>query len=148
MSTLTRWRPFPEFAAFADIHDRLDRLFDQVADGERLPASAAIDVIREEDHLTVKADMPGLRPEDVKIRVENGVLTISGEHEETSETKEEKYMRRERRFGSFSRSLALPDGIDPEAIEATTKDGVVQVQVPLPSPEPKKVVEITPKAAS
>lgn len=144
MATLTHWRPFTDFA---DMHDRLDRLIGE-ASGTRAPALPAIDMIRGDDQIIIKADMPGLSPADIKIRAENGILTISGEHEEVSATKEDRYMRRERSYGSFSRSLTLPAGIDPDAIEATSKDGVMQVAIPLPKRQQKKSVEITPTPES
>jgi HSP20 family protein len=144
MVSLTRRQPFGDFA---DLHDRLDRLFDRMTDaGGFVPA---VDIVREKDCLKVKADVPGIKPEEVKIKAEDGVLTISGEHEERKEEKgeEERFIRRERSYGYFSRSMALPEGVDPETIEATTADGVLEVKVPLPGlEEKKKTVEITPKA--
>jgi HSP20 family protein len=144
-SALTRWRPFTEFA---DLHTRLDRLFeDVVANGERRDWTAAVDVIKRNGNLVIRADMPGLEPEDIKIQVEDDILTVSGEHEESTESKDEDFVRRERRYGSFSRSIALPTGADPDKIEAGCKDGVVEVTVPLPEQAKKKAVEIKPKPA-
>ena len=142
---ITRRRPF---ADFAELHTRLDRLFeDLVAEGERREWTPAVDVVREEAKIVVRADMPGIKPEEIKISVDDDILTISGEHEETKEEKDEQFVRRERRYGSFMRSIALPAGVDPEKIEATSKDGVLEVTVPTPVEAKKKTVEITPKAA-
>jgi HSP20 family protein len=142
---LTRWRPFPDFA---DLHTRLDRLFeDVVANGERRDWTAAVDVVKKNGDLVIRADMPGLKAEDIKINVEDDILTVSGEHEESEEEKNEDFVRRERRYGSFSRSIALPVGTDPDKIEAASKDGVLEVRVPLPDQANKKAVEIKPKAA-
>jgi HSP20 family protein len=107
-----------------------------------------VDVIRGEDRLTVRADVPGMTPDEVEIKVEDGVLTVSGEHSEGHEEEKERYVRREHRSGSFSRSMTLPDGVDPEQIETTCKDGVLEVQIPLPAAEEKakEPVKITPKA--
>lgn len=91
------------------------------------------------------ADFGELRPDDVKITVEDDVLTVSGEHTEETEEEGESYMRRERRRGSFSRSMSLPSGVKAEDIEATTEDGVLEVTIPLPEAEQSKPVEITPK---
>jgi HSP20 family protein len=79
---------------------------------------------------------------------EDDVLTVSGEHKEEKEEKEKDYVRRERRFGSFSRSMSLPPGVKAGDIEATTEDGVLEVTVPLPKSEEKETVEIKPKAKS
>jgi HSP20 family protein len=144
-NALTRWRPFTEFG---DLHTRLDRLFeDVVASGERRDWTAAVDVIKKDDKLVVRADMPGLKPEDIKIKVEDDILTVSGEHEESEEEKDENFVRRERRYGSFSRSMALPSGVDADKIDASFKDGVLEVTVPLPKQSEAKAVEIKPKPA-
>ena len=86
----------------------------------------------------------GIKPEEVKIEVEDDILTVSGQHEDTKEEKDKNFLRRERRYGSFSRAMALPAGVDPKQIKATTRDGVVEVTVPLPKQPEKRKVEITP----
>jgi len=78
----------------------------------------------------VRADLPGIPPGEVKLEVEDDILTISGEHTESKAEKDENYVRRERRYGSFSRSMTLPVGI--KQIKAKTHDGVVEVTIPLP----------------
>lgn len=143
MADITRWEPFAELS---DLRQRLDRLFGDLAPSGR-PRVPALDVIEKEGELTVRVDIPGFKAEETKIEVEDGVLTISGEHEETTEEKDESYVRRERRHGSFSRSLPLPSGVDAEQIKASTKDGVLEVSVPLPKREEKKAIEITPEAS-
>jgi HSP20 family protein len=140
---LTHWEPFAELG---DLRTRFDRAFDQLSRPDRA-WSPAIDVVRENGDLVLRADVPGIKPDEVKIEVEDGVLTLSGEHEETSESKDEEYVRRERSYGSFTRSLALPAGVDPTAIEARTKDGVVEVTIPLPTDADSKKVTITPTAS-
>ena len=143
MSTMTRWQPFGEFA---DLHERLDRLFERMTNGQGQPALPAVDVIRRDDAIVIRADMPRIKPDEVKIEVEDDVLTVSGEHKEEKEEKKEKFIRRERSYGLFSRSLPLPSGVDVEAIEATSSDGVLEVRVPLPKESRKKAVDIKPKA--
>lgn len=96
----------------------------------------------------MRANLPGIKPEEVKIEVEGDVLTISGEHSEEKEDKGDDYMRRERRFGSFSRSMALPAGVNAEEISATTEDGVLELSVPLPKSEERKAIEIKPRSKS
>jgi HSP20 family protein len=144
-TALSRRRPF---ADFADLHTRLDRLFeDVVAGGERREWTPAIDVIRKDANLVVRIDMPGLEPDDIKVRVEDDILTVSGEHEESKEEKDENFIRRERRYGSFMRSVALPAGVDSSKIKATTDNGVLEVTVPMPEQAKAKAVEIKATAA-
>jgi len=138
---LTRWEPFAELG---ELRGRLDRMFGEGPEGRWTPA---IDVVRDNGNIVVRADVPGITPEEVKIEVEDDILTVSGEHEETSEEKDKDYLRRERRYGSFSRSLALPAGVEIEEIKATTHDGVVEVTIPLPKEPEKKRIQIKPTAA-
>jgi HSP20 family protein len=107
----------------------------------------AIDVERNNGNLVVRTDVPGIKADEVKIEIEDDILTVSGEHEERSREKDKHFLRRERRYGSFSRSLALPVGVDAKKIKATTRDGVVEVTIPLPQEPEKKKVEIKPTAA-
>ena len=106
----------------------------------------AIDVVREEGNLIVRADCPGIKPEEVKIEVEDDILTISGQHEEHTEEQHKNYVRHERRCGSFSRSMALPTGVDAKKIGAETHDGVLEVTIPLPAQAKKETITITPTA--
>ncbi|MGZ5316763.1 MAG: Hsp20/alpha crystallin family protein [Solirubrobacterales bacterium] len=108
----------------------------------------AIDVERRDGSLAVLADVPGIRRDDVKIHVEDDVLTISGETEEHDEETGRTYLNRERRYGSFSRSMALPGGVDPSKIEAKIENGVVEVTIPLADEQSarKRAVTITPSA--
>ena len=141
--TLTRWDPFAELS---ELRTRFDRMFDQF-DGRERVWTPAIDVVRDNGNLVVRADLPGIKPEEVKIEVEDDILTVSGEHEERTEQKDKHYVRRERRYGSFSRSMALPPGVEASKIKATTHDGVVEVTIPLPKEAKKETVKITPTAA-
>ena len=142
--TLTRWYPFAELG---ELRSRFDRMFDEFADGRERAWTPAVDVVRENGNLIVRADIPGIKPEEVKIEVEDDILTVSGEHEESKEEKDQNYVRRERRYGSFSRSMALPPGVEAKNIKAKTHDGVVEVRIPLPKEAKKKTVTITPTAA-
>lgn len=144
-NTLTAWHPFSDLE---DLRRRFDRLFDGFDDGGRA-WSPSVDLIRGEEELTLKADIPGITPDEVEIEVADGVLTVSGEHTEEHEEKKERYVRRERRTGSFERSMALPEGVEPDQIEATCEDGVLQVKIPLPKPAAKGEAKVTikPKAA-
>ncbi len=136
---LTRWEPFAELG---ELRSRLDRMFGDLADGREGAWSPAVDIERDNGNLVVRADVPGLKPEEVKIEIENDILTVSGEHEETKEEKDKQFLRRERRYGSFSRSMALPPGVEAKKIKATTHSGIVEVTIPLPKEAKKEKIEI------
>jgi HSP20 family protein len=142
-ASLTRWDPFSELG---ELRMRFDRLFNDLTDAPQRAWTPAIDVERDNGNLVLRADVPGIRPDEVRIEVEDDVLTVSGGHEETTEQKDKHYVRRERRYGSFMRSMALPSGVDPKHIKARTHDGVVEVTIPLPKQANKEKVTITPSA--
>jgi HSP20 family protein len=98
----------------------------------------ALDIYETEDELVVKADLPGMRPEDVDVSVVGDVLTIKGETRDESEIKEENYVRRERRYGSFSRSVRLPTAVEAGEAEASYTDGMLILELP-------KAEEVKPK---
>ncbi|HEX6024021.1 MAG TPA: Hsp20/alpha crystallin family protein [Solirubrobacter sp.] len=140
-STLTRWDPFAELA---ELRTRFERLFEDF-DGRDRAWVPDVDVVRDNGHLVVRADVPGMKPEEISIEVNEGILTVSGKHEEAKEEKDKTYIRRERRYGAFTRSLPLPDGVDPKKIKAKTQDGVLEVTVPLPKEVAKQEpIKITP----
>jgi len=122
-------------------------MFDELIDGRQREWTPAIDVVRENGNIVVRADVPGIKPEEVKIEVEDDILTVSGTHEERKEEKDKHFLRRERRFGSFSRTMALPAGVEAKKIKAKTHDGIVEVTIPLPKEAKKEKIEITPTAA-
>jgi HSP20 family protein len=141
--TITRWEPFAELA---DMRSRFDRLFGDLADGRDREWMPAVDMIRDNGNLVVRAEVPGIKPEEIDIKVDAGMLTISGKHEEATEEKDKEFVRRERRYGAFSRTMALPEGVDPKKIKATTIDGVLEIKVPLPKETASEPVTITPTA--
>ena len=138
-NALTRWNPLTDLD---DLHARVDRMFDNLLDGREHLWVPAIDLVRENGSLKLRADVPGIRAEDVKIELLDDVLTISGEHEERKEEKGEHFMRRERHYGSFARSVVVPPGVDPDKIDAKVHDGVLEVEVPLPAESATKPVQI------
>jgi HSP20 family protein len=142
--TLTRWDPFTEFA---DLRTRFDRMLGELTPNREHGWMPAIDVMRDETSIVVHADIPGYKPEEVRIEVEDDVLTLSGEHEESKEQKEKDFVRRERHYGSFARSMALPPGVKATEIKARTHDGVLEVTIPLPTETKHEPVQITPSAA-
>jgi len=91
-----------------------------------------IDVTTRDGQLLVHADLPGLKQEDVKVSVQEGVLSIAGERSDKHEDNRDGVYRRERSYGSFSRQIALPEGIDPESIKASFENGVLEVTMPMP----------------
>jgi len=94
--------------------------------------SPQIDVSSRDGQLLVHADLPGLKQDDVKVTVQDGVLTLSGERNDTHEENRDGVYRRERSYGSFRRQIALPEGVDPESIQASFDNGVLEVTMPLP----------------
>jgi HSP20 family protein len=141
--TLTRWDPFGELA---ELRSRFDRMFDQF-DGRERVWTPPIDVVRDNGNLVIHAELPGIRPEEVNIEVEDDILTVSGEHEERKDKEDEHFVRRERHYGAFSRSVALPPGVEAKEITAKTQNGVVEVTIPLPKEAKKETVKITPVAS-
>ena len=125
MSLLVRPEPFST---------EFNRLFNSLWEG---PTGSqrwvpAMDLVETEDHYVLKADLPGLKQDDVAIEFNDSTLTISGSRNAEYDRKEKGYFRIERSFGTFSRSLTLPDGIDPDKIEAAFHDGVLDVTIPKP----------------
>lgn len=145
--TLTRWRPFSDLwqplPDLAELRERIDQAFEG-GEGERTWAPR-IDVVEGENEIALRADLPGLTADDVTIEIEEGVLTVSGSRTEEKEEKEERFVRRERRTGSFSRSMRLPKGVEPDDIKATCENGVLEVTIPVPEQKPAAArVEIKP----
>jgi len=102
--------------------------------------SPVVDLIDKKNHFLLRADLPGLKKEDVKISIsEDNVMTISGETKRSEEESKEDYYRRERVYGAFSRSLQLPSNVITEKVEATLNDGILEVK--LPRKEERKVTE-------
>ena len=123
------------------IHSEMNRLFSTffdtpttrgVGSGAIRRWIPAMDLIEAGEHFVVKADLPGMTEDDVKIEIEDDVLKISGERKTELENKHEGFYRLERTSGSFSRALTLPEGIDPAAVTATFANGVLDVRFPKP----------------
>jgi HSP20 family protein len=142
MAMLTRWDPFAEISR---LQDQLFRPL--LGDGTRLTSFApAVDIYEDDNAIHLKAELPGMRPEDIKINVENNVLTVSGERKLEHEDKREGYHRIERSYGTFTRSFVLPESVDPEKVEAEVTEGVLTLKIPKkPQVEPKRI-EVKSKA--
>jgi len=136
MALLVKPEPFSR-----DIDRVFDAFFGQTERGRRwVPA---IDLVEADDHFLLKADLPGLSEGDVNIEVQDGTLTVSGERKAEHEQREKGWYRIERSFGSFSRSLTLPDGVDADRIEASFNHGVLEVRIPKPEERKPRRIEIS-----
>ena len=102
----------------------------------------AMDLVETADDFVLRADLPGMSQDDVKIELEDNVLTVSGERKAEHEEKGEGYHRVERAFGSFSRSLTLPKGVDADAVKASFDNGVLEIHVPKPEERKPRRIEI------
>jgi HSP20 family protein len=102
-----------------------------------------LETFRRGDNLVVRADLPGLRKEDVEVEIDDGVLMISGERSEEQVENRDDFYRSERRYGRFHRALALPEGITGETCEATFRDGVLEVTLPMPKQEERQARKIS-----
>ena len=144
--TIVRWEPLREFST---LQNEMNRLFNSVFDtptagngGTLRRWMPAMDLVESGDHFVLRADLPGLSEEDVKIELEDTTLTISGERAAEHESKDEGYYRLERAFGAFSRTLQLPKGIDPEAVSAAFDRGVLEVRIPKPEERKPRRISI------
>jgi len=141
---LVRWEPVRELTS---LQSEMNRLFNSFFDAPTSPGNGgarrwvpAMDLVEADDHFVLKADLPGLAEGDVAIEVEGDVLTVSGERKAEHEQRGEGFHRIERAFGSFRRSLTLPEGVDPESVTASFTNGVLEVRIPKPEErKPRKV---------
>jgi HSP20 family protein len=145
---LIRWEPVRELST---IQNEMNRLFNTFFDAPTTTSGGtgstpmrrwipAMDLLETEDHFVLRADLPGLSEEDVNLELEDNVLTLSGERKSSHEESKEGYYRVERAWGSFSRSLTLPEGVDPDGVTAAFDRGVLEVRVPKPEQrKPRKV---------
>jgi HSP20 family protein len=131
---IVRWDPFRELVA---MQERLNRFFDEarrsdddvMTQGDWIPA---VDIFQTDQHeVVLKAELPGLKREDIDVQVENNTLTIKGERRQEKSVAKEHYHRVERCYGTFSRSFSLPNTIDSEKVRAEYRNGVLSVTLPL-----------------
>jgi HSP20 family protein len=144
--TIVRWEPFRELST---LQNEMNRLFNTVFDSP--PGNGgtvqrrwmpAMDLLETDEHFVLRADLPGMSEDDIKIELEDGTLTLSGERKAEHEAKGEGYYRVERASGTFSRSLTLPKGVDPEAVTAAFDKGVLEVRIPKPEERKPRRIEI------
>jgi HSP20 family protein len=141
---LVRWDPSRELDTLqSDINRVFEAFFGgRSANGATQRWVPAMDLVETDEHLVLKADLPGLDKEDVKIEIKDNVLTISGERKAEHEEHKDGYHRVERAYGSFSRSLSLPQGIDADQVQADFDKGVLEVRIPKPAEQKPRRVQI------
>jgi HSP20 family protein len=148
MTRLIRWEPVRELS---NVQDMMDRMFD---DGFVRPFSRALwdtasvptmDLYQTENDIVVKMGLPGVKPDDIQISVTNGVLCIRGEVKEEEEKKEKTYHLRERRYGSFSRSVTLPSNVDVDKSDADFKNGILTLTLPKAEEAKSKTIVVKAK---
>jgi HSP20 family protein len=137
---IIRWDPFREMTA---MRNQFDRVFGPVFEGRRESWLPAVDVFDTKAAVVLKAELAGMNPDDIHIEIEDNVLTIKGERKLEETVEEGRYYRVERRFGSFERSLAMPQGIRPDDIVATYEDGILEVTVPKAEEGKPRKIEVT-----
>ena len=147
MSTLTIWNPFRELD---EVQNRLGGFF-----GGRFPRfgdgngglkladwSPQVDITEDDKEYLIKADLPEMKKDEIKVNVENGVLSVSGERKTEKEEKNKKFHRIERSYGTFMRSFALPDDADGTKVAAEFKEGVLRVHLPKNPVAKPKAIEV------
>jgi len=147
MTALMRWDPFRELE---DMSERLNRVFNRPAarsaNGKETITVAdwipTVDIAETETEYQIKAELPEVRKEDVKVTVEDGVLTIQGERRHEAEEKGKKFHRVERSYGSFVRSFTLPDHVDDAKVKAEYKDGVLHLHLPKSEKAKPKAIDV------
>ena len=134
---IIRWDPFREMTS---LQGQVDRLVDSMWSGRQESWVPAVDVFDEHDAVVLKAELAGMKPDDIQIEVEDNVLTIKGERTFSEKVDDERYYRVERRFGSFQRSLALPQDVRANETQAAYEDGILEVRVPkAPAEQPRRI---------
>ncbi|MCF8111522.1 MAG: Hsp20/alpha crystallin family protein [Desulfobacteraceae bacterium] len=144
---LTRWNPW---TTLPTLQDRINRIFDDMfpATGEGREDMGlfewrpTVDTYEKDNAIMVKAELPGVKKDDVSIDVNNNVLSIKGARKDEENVEDENYYRRERFYGTFQRAFTLPDNVDTDKIEASFKDGVLEVKVPKTEESKGKRIEI------
>ncbi|HEX78090.1 MAG TPA: Hsp20/alpha crystallin family protein [Dehalococcoidia bacterium] len=147
--SLIRWEPFPELLS---LRQAMDRLFEEsfVRPSRLLStfgeaAQPALDMYQTEKEVVVKAALPGVKPEEVDITITGDTLTIKGEAKAEEEVRREDYFYKERRYGAFSRSVALPGALKTEEAEAHFEDGILTITLPKAEEAKPKQIKVTTK---
>lgn len=143
---IVKWDPFRDLVS---IQERMNRLFDETfgktfrGEGEELARgiwSPAVDIYETDEHIVMKAELPGIDKKDVSIEVKDNMLVLKGERRFEKEIKEENYHRMERAYGSFQRSFTLPNIVEKDKVSAKYKDGILEITLPkIKEAKPKQI---------
>lgn len=144
---LIRWDPFRDLLT---LQDRMDRLFEESLSRNRVFEeslasgvwSPAVDIYETNDEIVLKAELPGLKKEDVSIEITDNTLVLTGERAFEKDIREENYHRIERSYGFFSRTFTLPTMVDRERVNAKFIDGILEIRIPKAETPKAKVIEI------
>jgi len=140
VTTLVRWNPLRDVAA---MHNDLSRLMNGLLDVEGRQSQAwvpTLDVWETDDALVYAFDLPGLTQDEISVEIEDGALTVSASRERETKVDRERFHSLERRFGSFARTVGLPQGVSEDEIDASYKNGVLEIRVPKPAQaKPKRI---------
>ncbi|MFO0705490.1 MAG: Hsp20/alpha crystallin family protein [Nitrospira sp.] len=146
MTALMRWDPFRELE---DMSDRLNRMFARPAvrtNGKETLTVAdwvpTVDISETDGEYLIKAELPEVKKEDVKVTLEDGVLTIQGQRRQEKEEKTTKYHRIERSYGTFVRSFSLPDQVNESGVNAEFKDGMLNLHIPKSEKAKPRAIEV------
>jgi len=144
MDKLARWNPFRELIDVRDDFDRIvDRIFRPELDlWEGQTKAPLVDIYEENDAIVVKAEIPGLKKEEIDISISDDAITLSGKKKDVKEVKKENFYQKEIREGSFLRTLSLPCRVDREKVKASYKDGMLEVILPKSPEEKKKEIKV------
>jgi HSP20 family protein len=154
MTTMMRWDPFQDLRSAQDEMAQMNPMLAHALGLHTQQGSAtatawapALDISERKDAYLVTVELPGLKPEDLDITMEDGLLTIQGERQFTSESSEQQFHRVERRYGAFRRSITLPAQVQADHIEATFDNGVLQIVVPKAEEAKPKRIQVRPGSA-
>jgi len=140
MTTLVRWDPFREMTAVQNELARVMGMFREGNGSTERAWAPALDAWETNDEIVYAFDLPGIPEQDISVEFEDGVLTVSAERKREHEVKEDSFYRYERRFGTFSRTIGLPQGVQESNIAAAYEDGVLEVHVKKPEEaQPRKI---------
>ncbi|HHS12499.1 MAG TPA: Hsp20/alpha crystallin family protein [bacterium] len=142
--TLIRWNPFQDLVS---IQDEMNRMFDSYfarkpESGGMMIWNPVVDISENEEEITVSAEVPGIKKDDIKITIQDNVLTLSGEKTQEKEEKNKQFHRVERSFGSFQRSFSLPSSVSADKVKAKYKDGILMVVLPKSEESKPKEIQV------
>lgn len=149
MADITRWEPAREMMS---LREAMNRMFEDAflrpgwfGLGESAASLVAVDMYETDDHLVIKATVPGIKPEDIDVTVTGDLLTVKGEFKSEEKTEKRNYLRQERRYGSFCRQISLPTGVDTNKAKATFENGLLTLELPKAESVKAKSIKVVAK---